>query len=77
MAFIATIFCLWMAYAGGLLNLVMTSVFYLAGIGFFIKARKEQNQKSAPLFTTTEKYFLGILVVASLATIILLLNGFA
>ncbi len=77
MAFIATIFCLWMAYAGGLLNLVMTSIFYLAGIGFFIKARKEQNQKSAPLFTTTEKYFVGILAVASFTTIILLLNGFA
>lgn len=44
-ALIATLFCLWMAYAGGLKGLLMTSVFYLAGIGFYIKARKESAGK--------------------------------
>ena len=37
---LTTVFCLWMAYAGGLFDMFMTSVFYLAGIGFYIMARK-------------------------------------
>lgn len=74
---IATVFCLWMAYAGGLLNMFMTSVFYLAGIGFFIKARKEQDNGNTALFTKGEKYCVAALGCASIITIILLLEGFA
>ena len=35
-----TLFCLWMIYAGGLVLFMLTSLFYLPGIGFYIKARR-------------------------------------
>ncbi len=69
LAIVTTLFCLWMAYAGGLKEMLMTSVFYLIGIGFYIKARREYSPK-APLFTTREKSFLGFLIIASIITII-------
>ncbi len=74
-AFIATIFCLWMAYAGGLLEMFMTSVFYLAGIGFYIKARKEDRKASLPLFTRGERYILAFIITASVITVIMLAQG--
>ena len=51
MGCVITLFCLWMAYAGGLLDMLMTSVFYLAGIGFYMKARQEKsiNALSSPV----------------------------
>ena len=39
-AVVCCAFCLWMAYAGNLLAMLMTSVFYIMGIGFYIMARK-------------------------------------
>jgi len=42
-AVVTTLFCLWMAYAGGLLEMFMTSIFYLAGIGFYLKARRDDG----------------------------------
>lgn len=39
-AAIIILFCLWMAYAGGVLAMLRTSIFYLLGIGFYYKARK-------------------------------------
>lgn len=71
-AIITTAFCLWMAYAGGLAEMVMTSVFYLAGTGFYIKAREDNHKKETPLFTTAEKWSFYGLCVASLITLIML-----
>lgn len=70
MAIITVLFCLWMAYAGGIKEIVMTSVFYILGTGFYIKARKENN-RHAPLFTGGEKTALCVLSAASILTIIL------
>lgn len=39
-ATVIMLFCLWMAYAGGIVEMLQTSVFYLAGIGFYYKARR-------------------------------------
>lgn len=75
LASVTTAFCLWMAYAGGLLELLMTSVFYLAGIGFYIKARKGRSDTSVPLFTKGEKYLLFILIVSSIITTIVLIQN--
>ncbi|MDE6266103.1 MAG: amino acid permease [Muribaculaceae bacterium] len=72
-AVVTSLFCLWMAYAGGLLEMLMTSVFYILGIGFYIKARRENNH-GAPLFTTAEKYVLALLLAASAYTIVLFLK---
>lgn len=70
LAVITSLFCLWMAYAGGLKGMMMTSVFYIIGIGFYIKARRE-NCPGAPLFTTREKSLLIILSSAAILSIVL------
>ena len=54
LSLVATLFCLWMAYAGGIHELFMTSIFYLVGIIFFIKVRKENCPPDAPLLTRNE-----------------------
>lgn len=63
-AVVTTLFCLWMAYAGGLLDMFMTSVCYIAGTGFYVMARREEAP-DAPMFTRREKYVLALLCVAS------------
>lgn len=40
-AIACTIFCLWMIYAGGLKLFMLTSIFYLPGIIFYLRARKQ------------------------------------
>ncbi len=65
---VTSLFCLWMAYAGGLIELMMTSGFYLIGIGFYIKARREKSP-DAPLFTKKEKIGLIMLISASLISV--------
>lgn len=69
-AVIAIIFCLWMAYAGGLTDMFMTSVFYLAGIGFYIKARRSACGAAQPVFTRRERYMLLLLTLASAVTLL-------
>ena len=72
-AVITILFCLWMAYSGGLKEMFMTSVFYLAGIGFYIKARKEYYPEKKKLFSKGEKIFFFLLCVASGITLFLLI----
>ncbi len=72
LAIVTSLFCLWMAYAGGLKEMMMTSVFYILGIGFYIKARRE-NDPTAPLFSTYGKWTLCLLSIASVITILLFL----
>ena len=73
-AAITTLFCLWMAYAGGLQEMLMTSVFYLLGTGFYIRARREQGARH--IFTPTERGFLYALCIASAITLYLLIDIF-
>lgn len=70
-AAVTILFCLWMAYAGGLTGMLMTSVFYLAGIGFYIKARKSAGSSGVPLFTHNERLLLAAIVMASAVTVFL------
>lgn len=67
-ALVTSAFCIWMACAGGLLEMFMTSVFYIAGIGFYISARKEKR-RGAPFFTRREMIVVWILGAASLVTL--------
>ncbi len=64
-AVITSLFCLWMAYAGGLLELIMTSGFYLIGIFFFIRVRREQHPEE-PVFTKGERWWIAILAAAAI-----------
>lgn len=69
-----TLFCLWMIYAGGMRLFMFTSLFYLCGIWFYIKARKEAH---ARLFTKGEKLLLAVIVgCAMVSTYILAAYGF-
>ncbi|MDE5840054.1 MAG: amino acid permease, partial [Muribaculaceae bacterium] len=65
-AIVTTVFCIWMAYSGGLLNMFLTSLFYILGTGFYIKAHKERQASAAPLFTKVEKVCFSALCIASL-----------
>lgn len=74
-AVLTTAFCLWMAYAGGMLEMLMTSIFYLAGIYFYIKARKETAKASEPIFSTKEKFLLVLNIFASAVSLMLFFKG--
>lgn len=71
LAVITILFCLWMAYAGGLKGLLMTSMFYLMGVGFYIGASRKYYP-GRPVFTIPESCFLVFLCIASGITIWLL-----
>ncbi|MDE6341365.1 MAG: APC family permease, partial [Muribaculaceae bacterium] len=73
LALIATLFCVWMAYAGGLVAMSMTSLFYLAGIWFYVKVRRETRAPGAPVFSRRAKVVLGMLVVLALFSVALTL----
>lgn len=65
-------FCLWMAYAGGLLLMLMTSLFYLLGTGFYIRSCHDNYPAEKRLFTTPELCFFIFLCLATAVTLILL-----
>lgn len=75
-AIITTLFCGWMAYSGGILNMFLTSIFYFLGIGFFIKTHKERDPNSNRLFTPIEKWCFIALCVASVLSIVILFSRF-
>lgn len=85
LAAICVVFCCWMIYAGGIMQMMMTSIFYLCGLWFFIKARREAtagstpgrgSRQCAPIFSRRDNLLLGALSLASLISIFyLLLEG--
>lgn len=75
-AVITTVFCLWMAYSGGLINMFLTSLFYILGIGFYIKTHKERQAPGTPLFTPGEKWWFAGMCTASLASLFILFSRF-
>lgn len=68
-ALVTAAFCLWMAYAGGLKEMLMTSVFYVVGTGFYVQARREQS--CSPLFTGYEKCGLCVLLLGAVVTVVM------
>lgn len=75
-AIITTLFCIWMAYSGGLLNMFLTSIFYLLGTGFYIKTHRERQFPGTPLFTRAELWSFLILIIASVISAYILLSRF-
>lgn len=75
-AILATLFCLWMIYAGGLKPMLMTSLFYLVGVGFYIKARRENSRSDCcpRIFSKSNQWELYLLSGASIISIFLLLS---
>lgn len=69
-----TLYCLWMVYAGGLTLFAGSAVFYLFGIGLFVKARREQRKASEaglPYFTRRETMLLIFLVGCAVLSLFL------
>ncbi len=75
-AVITTLFCIWMAYSGGLLNMFLTSIFYLLGTGFYIRTHKEREAPGTPLFTRGELAAFIILIIASVISAFILISRF-
>ena len=75
-AIVTTVFCVWMAYSGGFLEMFLTSLFYMLGTGFYIRTHKERQAPGTPLFTTGEKWAFAALSTASIASILILISQF-
>lgn len=76
LAIVTTLFCCWMAFAGGLLNMFLTSLFYILGTGFYIRAHKERQAPGTPLFTKGEKWWFAGLSAASAISLFILITQF-
>ncbi|WP_313024125.1 arginine-ornithine antiporter [Pseudomonas lopnurensis] len=64
-AAIATLYALWLVYAGGLQYVLLSALLYAPGVLFFAKAKHELGQQ---LFTTIEKLiFVAVLIGAAIA----------
>lgn len=74
---VCTVFCVWFMYAGGLLLLLSTSLFYLPGTFFYIMARRQQCEAlGEPLvFTSAERWGLTFLCACCGASVILMSMG--
>lgn len=69
---IATVYGLWLVYAGGLGYLLIAAIFYLIGTPLYIWARKEAKAK---MFSTVDLIVLIIVALAAVAGVILLAMG--
>lgn len=71
----ASIFCLWLLYAGGLLLLLITSIFYLLGIWWFIEARKENKEPEEKIFSRSGFIVAVMIIIASAISTVILNMG--
>lgn len=75
---VCTIFCAWIVYAGGLLYLLITSIFYIAGIWFYVMARRQDAGSKigfTKIFAPFERWILFGLSACAIISIILLIMG--
>lgn len=66
-----TLFCIFTLWAGGLDLLMETSLFYLAGFGFYVRARREKGP-SARLLSRRESVGLAVLVGAAAVSLLIM-----
>lgn len=73
-AIVCTVFCLWFMYAGGLLLLLSTSLFYLPGTFFYMMARRQQCEARGGqlVFTRAERWGFTFLCACCVASVILM-----
>lgn len=69
---LAALYGVWLIFAAGMSNLLVTAILYAPSIIFYVKAKKERNQQ---VFTKIEKYIAIGIVVAAITAIILIFNG--
>ncbi|MGL5319151.1 MAG: basic amino acid/polyamine antiporter [Bacteroidales bacterium] len=73
---LTTIYCIWLIYAGGLDLFFLTSMAYLIGIVFYIKARREEIGPKEAIFTPGERVLAILIAVAALISTGLILTGY-
>src|SRR5215208_6582136 len=62
----------WLVYAGGLEYLLIAALFYLAGTGLYLWARKESG---LPTFTKPEGAVVGVVALTSIVAVVLIATG--
>lgn len=62
-AMVATLYAVWLLYAGGIQYLLLSALLYAPGALFFAKARREQGK---PIFTPVEKLIFAAATLAAL-----------
>ncbi len=72
---VSSLFCLWLLYAGGLLLLLVTSIFYLVGIYFYVVARKQNRAQGELIFSPAERWLALAIAACSVIAVILLIEG--
>lgn len=72
-ALLGSAYGIWMLYAGGLINLLITALLYAPGIFVYVKGRKEQQQ---PYFKSlTDRFFLITVLALFVVSAVLLVKG--
>lgn len=66
---LCTLFCVWMIYAGGLELFIETSLFYLIGLPFYFRVRKEQKVTK---WRSSEVWGLVLIGIASIISFVML-----
>ncbi len=73
-ALITVIFCLWMAYSGGVREMLLTSVFYIVGLPFYIKARRYSHDGNRKVFTPVERTFFILILISAILSVALTIS---
>ena len=72
---LCVLYCMWMIYAGGIELFMFSSIFYLAGIGFYLKARRERRAEGTLRFTSADVITSILLAIGVIASAILMAKG--
>jgi arginine:ornithine antiporter/lysine permease len=69
---VALAYAVWLVYAGGTDYVFVAALFYLAGTGLFVWARKQAHQA---LFTSVERVLVGVVTATSAVAVLGLAQG--
>ncbi len=72
---LCTIYCLWMIYAGGIRLFLFTSVFYLAGMGFYVKLLRERKASGIMRLSVSDRVTFAIILLGIIASAIMIAQG--
>lgn len=72
-AAIATVYAMWLVYAGGMQYVLLSALLYAPGVLFFAKAKHELGQ---PVFTTIEKLIFAVVLIGAVIAAYGLYDGF-
>jgi arginine:ornithine antiporter/lysine permease len=69
---IGLVYAVWLVYAGGWEYLLIAAVFYLAGTGLYLWARRESR---LPAFTKPELAVVAVVALTSVVAVVLMATG--